>query len=102
MKSHFLTVVVLLFGTLCPEVFAQNVNKPQSCCFKFQKTVIPRRYIVAYEMTRDDCPNLGVILIGASGRTVCASPNDAWVVRHMNYFDRLALQAPQTTTETPK
>uniref|UniRef100_A0A8C4RI27 Chemokine interleukin-8-like domain-containing protein n=1 Tax=Erpetoichthys calabaricus TaxID=27687 RepID=A0A8C4RI27_ERPCA len=37
------------------------IGQLQSCCFKFQKTPIPRRFFVGYEITRDDCPQLGVV-----------------------------------------
>ncbi|XP_039607367.1 C-C motif chemokine 3-like [Polypterus senegalus] len=91
MKSHLL-IVVGLFGIICSEVFAQNANRPLSCCFKFQKTPIPRRFFVGYETTRDDCPQLGVILFAANKKKeVCVNPDDAWVIKYMNYFDRLSL-----------
>ncbi|XP_039608721.1 C-C motif chemokine 18-like [Polypterus senegalus] len=92
-QSCFLVAVVLILGTVCSEVLAQlnNAQKPEVCCFKFQTTPIPRKLLVGYKATQDDCPNLGVILIAANKRKVCANPDVAWVKKHMNYFDQKAV-----------
>ncbi|XP_051784185.1 C-C motif chemokine 4-like isoform X2 [Erpetoichthys calabaricus] len=100
-QSCFLVAVALILGTLCSEVLCQlnNAQKPEVCCFKFQKTPIPRHLLVGYKETQDDCPNLGVILVAENGKRVCANPKYAWVKRHMNYFDQ---QAPKGSGQTPK
>ncbi|XP_039608719.1 C-C motif chemokine 2-like isoform X1 [Polypterus senegalus] len=91
MKSHFL-IVVGLFGIVNSQLFS-HVNLPLSCCFRFLETPIPRQHVVGYKTTRDDCPRQGVIFITANTkREVCANPEDAWVVKYMNYFDRLAAE----------
>ncbi|XP_046707954.1 uncharacterized protein LOC124387585 isoform X2 [Silurus meridionalis] len=95
----------LLMLLICLQTFtsAQIDYVGGSCCFRFQRPLIPVRLITKYEVTDPYCPKPGVIFTLKHHhhlhhhRRVCADPEDTRVGRIMYRIDRLRFDshAPQ-------
>ncbi|XP_053485886.1 C-C motif chemokine 4 homolog [Ictalurus furcatus] len=87
MSSGSLLLVLLVLGCLQSFTAAQRANPPESCCFNFQRNIIPLRMIKGYKETRLDCTKAGIMFILNNGIRVCTDPGDLWVKNHMKKID---------------
>ncbi|XP_058251196.1 uncharacterized protein LOC131356312 [Hemibagrus wyckioides] len=58
---------------------SKNVRLPSHCCFNFQKTPVPEKFVISYKKTLADCTKPGVILYLTKDRLVCVNPAEVWV-----------------------
>ncbi|XP_069338402.1 C-C motif chemokine 18 [Eulemur rufifrons] len=70
-------LVLLCTVALCS--CAQDSASAATCCFSFTSRQIPRKSVVAYQKTNDNCPTPGIIFVTKRGRQICANPSNAWV-----------------------
>ncbi|KAK3546732.1 hypothetical protein QTP70_033530 [Hemibagrus guttatus] len=88
MSSRSLLLVLLVLACLQSFTVAQYSNQPSRCCFSFQKTPIPEKFVISYTKTRVGCTEPGVIFHLTKDRLVCVKPTDVWVQDIMKKTDQ--------------
>ncbi|XP_060782327.1 C-C motif chemokine 3-like [Neoarius graeffei] len=80
----------LLLGLACLQSFTMALYemRPEKCCYSYQKSQIPVKFITAYEETELRCAQPGVIFLLKNGYQMCANPEDGWVKKHKKTIDQ--------------
>ncbi|XP_072494217.1 uncharacterized protein [Notamacropus eugenii] len=56
---------------------------PASCCFSYVTRLIPRKFVVDYDYTSQECFNPAVIFTTSRGFKICADPQKQWVKQYV-------------------
>ncbi|XP_070249714.1 C-C motif chemokine 3-like [Myotis yumanensis] len=84
MKFLGATVLVILCTRVLYSYEEESADISSTCCMAYVTRQIPRKFVVAYFETSNQCPQYGVVFLTKRGRHICANPSDAWVQKYIN------------------
>ncbi|KFP89171.1 PREDICTED: C-C motif chemokine 4-like [Apaloderma vittatum] len=84
MKVSAAVLALLLIAASCSQTFSGPAGSDlTTCCSKYTGRKLPQNRIQRYYLTSSNCALPAVMFITKKGNSVCANPNDAWVLSYL-------------------
>ncbi|XP_034555719.1 C-C motif chemokine 5-like [Notolabrus celidotus] len=87
MKNPIILVTCVLLFAALTVLASPSVFGPDKCCFEFVPGPLPKKGVLRYKYTNNQCSKRGVLLEMKNKHTYCADPSVKWVKEAMAAHD---------------